>query len=44
VIETVLVLQGESPLSIPDGGIFDAEEYNDSVTFAGNVVSAQDLS
>ena len=43
MIETVLVLQGEPALSIPDGGLFDAEEYDGTVTFAGDVVSAQDL-
>lgn len=41
--EAVLVLEGQPTLSIPDGGIFDMEEYDDTVTFAGNVVSVQDL-
>jgi len=41
--EAVLVMEGEPILSIPDGGIFDAEEYDDIVSFAGDVVSAQDL-
>jgi hypothetical protein len=42
--EAVLVMEGEPILSIPDGGIFDAEEYDDIVSFAGDIVSAQDLS
>jgi hypothetical protein len=37
-------MEGEPILSIPDGGIFDAEEYDDIVSFAGDIVSAQDLS
>jgi hypothetical protein len=42
--EAVLVMEDEPISSIPDGGLFDAEEYDGTVTFAGDVVSAQDLS
>lgn len=42
--EPLLVIEGAPKLTVPDDGIFDAEEYDETITFAwGKVVSCRDL-
>ena len=38
-----LVIAGHPELHVPDDGEFDAEEYDDTVTFGAQVVSHRDL-
>ena len=42
--EAWLVIKGKPSLFVPDGGTFDAEEFDDTITFAGKIVSKQELS
>jgi hypothetical protein len=41
--EPWLVIEGEPSLSIPDGGTFDADEFDDTITFTGKIVSKREL-
>jgi hypothetical protein len=39
-----LVIEGAPKLTVPDDGVFDAEEYDETITFArGKIVSFHDL-
>lgn len=42
--EPWLVIEGEPSFSIPNGGIFDAEEFDETITFAGRVTLSRELS
>jgi len=43
--QPLLVVEGSPKLTVPGDGIFDAEEYDDTITFArGKIVSCCDLS
>jgi hypothetical protein len=37
--EAKFVIEGKPKLFDIDGGIFDAEEYDDTITFGGTIVS-----
>lgn len=41
--EPWLVVEGEPSLSIPDSGTFDAEEFDETITFNGKIVSKREL-
>lgn len=40
--EAALVIKGNPKLFDIDGGIFDAEEYDETITFAGKIVSVRE--
>ncbi len=43
-VQPLLVIEGASTLTVPDNGVFDAEEYDETITFArGKIVSCRDL-
>ena len=43
-VQPLLVIEGAPKLTVPSDGIFDAEEYDDTVTFArGKIVSCRDI-
>jgi len=42
--EPWLVIGGKPSLSIPDNGTFDAEEFDETITFTGKIVSKRELS
>lgn len=43
--QPLLVIEGSPKLTVPGDGIFDAQEYDETITFArGKVVSCRDLS
>jgi len=37
--EALLVIEGSPKLCVPHGGIFDAEEYDETITFGGKIIS-----
>jgi hypothetical protein len=39
-----LVMAGHPKLHVPDDALFDAEEYDDAVTFGAHIVAYRDLS
>lgn len=40
----LLVIEGNPKLTLPDDGVFDAEDYDDTITFArGKIVSCRNL-
>jgi hypothetical protein len=41
--EPRLVIEGKPSLSIPDGGTFDAEEFVETITFTGKIISKRKL-
>ena len=41
--EAWLVIEGKPGLSIPNGGVFDAEEFDETITFAGRIISNCEL-
>lgn len=41
--EPWLVLEGRPSISSPVNGIFDADEYDETITFAGLIVAQQKL-
>lgn len=42
--QPLLVIEGASKLTVPDDGVFDAEEYDETITFArGKILSCHDL-
>jgi len=42
--QPLLVIDGAPTLTVPDDGIFDAQEYDDTITFArGKIVSCHEL-
>jgi hypothetical protein len=40
--EAMLVIEGKPKLLDVDGGIFDAEEYDETITFGGTIVSVRE--
>jgi len=42
--EASLVIERFSGLFVPDGGIFDAEEFGETITYAGEVIAISELS
>lgn len=42
--EPWLVLAGQPSIFVPSAGIFDSEEYEESISFAGRVIEERDLS
>lgn len=42
--EPWLVVDGEPSLSIPDSGAFDADEFGETITFTGRILSKRELS
>ncbi len=38
-----LVIEGKPSLSIPDGGTFNAEEFDETITFSGKIVFKREL-
>jgi hypothetical protein len=42
--EPWLVIEGEPSLSIPDSGTFDAEDFDETITFTGRILSKRELS
>jgi hypothetical protein len=41
--ESWLVIEGSPTLFVPDGGILDAEEFDETITFGGRIVSYQEM-
>jgi hypothetical protein len=42
--QPLLVIEDAPKLTVPDNGVFDAEEYDETITFArGKIVSCRDL-
>ena len=42
--QPLLVIEGAAKLTVPDDGVFDAEEYGETITFArGKILSCHDL-
>lgn len=41
--EPLLVLAGRRRWCVPDVGVFDAEEYDDCITFAGTIVTCRSV-
>lgn len=41
--EPWLVVEGKPSLSIPDGGMFDAKEFDETITFTGKIISKREL-
>lgn len=41
--EPWLVIEGKPNLSIPHGGTFDAEQFDETITFSGKIVSKREL-
>jgi hypothetical protein len=39
-----LVIEGHPRFHVPDDAMFDAEEYDDAVTFGAKIVSSRSLS
>jgi hypothetical protein len=44
MVEPWLVIEGQPRLSIPQAGIFDAEEFAETITFTGRMISTRDFS
>jgi hypothetical protein len=41
-VQPLMVMEGAPKLTVPDNGIFDAQDY-DAVTFARKIISCHDL-
>ena len=44
VAEPWVVIEGKPSLFIPDGGTFDAEGFDETITFFGKIISKRELS
>ena len=44
IAEPWLVIEGKPSLFNPDGGTFDAEEFEETITFSGKIISKRELS
>lgn len=44
IAEALLVIEGSPRLCVPHAGVFDAEEYDENITFGGEIVSCSPCS
>jgi hypothetical protein len=42
--EPWLVIDGQADVFIPHGGVFDADDFDETITFTGKIVSVGELS
>lgn len=42
--QPLFVIEGSPTLTVPDDGIFDAKEYDETITFGSKIVTCRDLS
>ena len=41
--QPLLVIEGVPKLTVPDDGIFDAQEYDEAITFSRKIISCSNL-